>query len=69
MIHSNSPYKNRLIKGGGVPVSTKNIPKDQQIYSTFKPPACVGDERNEGIFNDFYHTVLIIVTQKTTEVQ
>merc|ERR1719461_312991 len=47
MIHSNFPYKSRLIKGGGVPVSTKNVPKDQQIYSTFKPPASVGEERNE----------------------
>ena len=53
MIHSSSPYKNRLIKGGGVPASTKNIPKEQQIYSTFKPPASVGEERNEGIFSLF----------------
>ena len=47
MAFPGSPYKNRMMKGGGVPTAQKSVQKEQ-IYSTFKPQASANESGNEG---------------------
>ena len=49
MAFPGSPYKNRMMKGGGVPTAQKSVQKEQ-IYSTFKPQASANESGNKGDF-------------------